>query len=128
MFDVIDEFVGFLKNLGFVFSGEVVKPRISKHLENRGRFEGASERASERMLSSHVSTLTALLTGTTLRRNGAGLLVETSVGLGTLDCNHQPSTGESGRAVGGVTCFYSGVSSSSSPGFLPTARCHRPPH
>lgn len=88
MFDVIDEFVGFLKNLGFVFSGEVVKPRISKHLENRGRIEGASEH----MLSSHVSTLTALLTGTTLRRNGAGLLVETSVGLEIPDCNHQPST------------------------------------
>lgn len=35
-FDVIHEFVGFLKNLGFVFSGEVVKPRISKHLENTG--------------------------------------------------------------------------------------------
>lgn len=122
MFDVIDEFVGFLKNLWFVFSGEVIKPRISKHLENRGTFEAASEH----MLSSHVSTLTALLTGTTLRRNGAGLLVETSVGLETADCNHQPSAGESSRAVGGVTCFYSGVYSSSPSGFLPAA--HRPPH
>lgn len=123
MFDVIDEFVGFLKNLGFVFSREVIKPRISKHLENRGTFE----EASEYMLSSHVSTLTALLTGTTLRRNGAGLLVEISVGLETADCNHQSSAGESGRAVGGVTGFYSGVYSSSS-GFLPAAHCHKPLH
>lgn len=35
VFDVVDEFVGFLKNLPFVFAREVVKPRITKHLESR---------------------------------------------------------------------------------------------
>lgn len=45
VFDVIDEFVGFLKNLPFVFAREVVKPRITEHLEDRRRAEGASERA-----------------------------------------------------------------------------------
>lgn len=34
-FDVADEFVSVLKDLSFVFSGEVVEPRVSKRLENR---------------------------------------------------------------------------------------------
>lgn len=56
MLDVVDEFVGFLKNLPFVFAREVVKTRVTKHLESRRRSEAASERASEQKLRSDVST------------------------------------------------------------------------
>lgn len=47
MFDVVDELIRLLKDLRFVFSGEVVEPRVSKRLREKSRMVSGVLSSSE---------------------------------------------------------------------------------